>query len=231
MEEGDNVLCVVESVQGTTVFVRIESGGSGTIVVSEIAPGRIRNLRDYVVPGKKIVCKVLRINENNVHLSLRRVSNKEKQEVLEKYEREKSSINILKSLVKENADSVINEIKKESSSIYEFLVKAKDNIKLLEKYVGKDAEKIVKILKDKKEKEVEIKKEFLLSSDLPNGMTLIRNIVYPHRENIIYLAAGRFVIKIKSGDYKTANQEMSKILQNIEAKSKEAKLKFEIKEK
>ena len=86
IEEGLAVLCTVTKIIGTTVFVKIEDNGEGTIMTSEIAPGRIRNLRDYVVPNKKIVCKILSIdNSNNIHLSLRRVSAKERKEVLEQY--------------------------------------------------------------------------------------------------------------------------------------------------
>jgi len=62
LEEGDLVLCTVEKIVGTIVFVNIDGEKKqGSIVLSEIAPGRIRNLRDYVVPKKKIVCKILRI--------------------------------------------------------------------------------------------------------------------------------------------------------------------------
>ena len=91
LEVGDIVLCTVDKIVGTTVFVKIEGDGEGSIVVSEIAPGRIRNLRDYVVPKKKIVCKVLRISEKNVELSLRRVSLKEKKERMEQLKQEKSN--------------------------------------------------------------------------------------------------------------------------------------------
>ena len=92
LEEGDNVLCTVKRISGTTVFAHIEDDGEGTIITSEIAPGRIRNLREYVVPGKKIVCKVLSIDKSgNIHLSLRRVSDKEKREVLDREKKEKSS--------------------------------------------------------------------------------------------------------------------------------------------
>ena len=73
LEEGEIVLCTVDKIIGTTVFVKIEGNGEGTITTSEIAPGRIRNLRDYVSPGRKIVCKVLRVDVNKISLSLRRV--------------------------------------------------------------------------------------------------------------------------------------------------------------
>ena len=61
LEVGDIVLCTVDRIVGTIVFVKIDGDGEGSIILSEIAPGRIRNLREYVVPKKKIVCKVLRI--------------------------------------------------------------------------------------------------------------------------------------------------------------------------
>ena len=71
LDEGEIVLCTVDKIVGTTVFVKIYDEVDGTIVTSEIAPGRIRNLRNYVVPGKRIVCKILRISGNRVNLSLR----------------------------------------------------------------------------------------------------------------------------------------------------------------
>lgn len=84
IEIGDILICAVEKIAGTTVFVEIEgSDKRGTIILSEIAAGRIRNLRDYVVPKKTIVCKVLRVSKDHVELSLRRVKEKEKKEILE----------------------------------------------------------------------------------------------------------------------------------------------------
>jgi len=228
LKEDDLVLCVVERVSGTTVFVKLEDKREGIIVTSEIAPGRIRNLRDYVIPGKRIVCKILKIDKNNVNLSLRRVSDKEKREVMEKYEREKNSLSILKSVVK-NAEEIAEKIKKQES-LYDFLQSCKENSKKLQEYFTKEeTEKILKILQEKREKQVEIKKEFFLSSSSPQGITLIKRILMPYKEKMNYLAAGRFVIKIKSQDYKKANSESIKILQEIQEKAKKENCKFEAK--
>ena len=47
LEEGQLVLCTVTKIVGTIVFVRIEDTNfEGTITFPEIAPGRIRNIRD-----------------------------------------------------------------------------------------------------------------------------------------------------------------------------------------
>ena len=93
LEVGDVVLCTVDRIVGTIVFVKIDGKREGSIILSEIAPGRIRNLRDYVVPKKKIICKILRITGDRIHLSLRRVTPKEQKEIREQYKSEKSAPN------------------------------------------------------------------------------------------------------------------------------------------
>ena len=120
-EQGDVVLCTVDRILGTTVFVKIdESDREGSIILSEIAPGRIRNLRDYAVPKKTIVCKILRISGENINLSLRRVTPKEKKQVLEQHKLEKSYLNILKSVLKEKTAETVNKIKK-TQKLYDLL--------------------------------------------------------------------------------------------------------------
>ena len=231
LKEGNLVLCTVDRIVKTTVFVKIEGNGEGTIVVSEIAPGRIRNLRDYVVPGKKIVCKILKIDRGNINLSLRRVSPKEHKEVMGINERERNSLSILRSVLKEKAELVAEKMKEESS-LYEFLQNCKVSPENLEKYMPKaDAEKVCKILQEKKEKQIEVKKEFKLSSKKPDGIKIIKSTLDFCKGNceISYLAAGRYVIKIKSQDYKKANQEINNSLEIIEKQAKEKKAEFEVK--
>src|SRR3972149_11951022 len=133
LEAGDVVLCTVDRIVGTTVFVNIEGDGEGSIVVSEIAPGRIRNLRDYVVPKKKIVCKILRISPNgNVELSLRRVTPKEKKEILGKEQQEKSYASIVKNISGEKAAEILKKISADEE-ISSFFGEARENPKKLEK--------------------------------------------------------------------------------------------------
>jgi len=230
LEEGDVVLCTVDRITKTTVFVNIEGNGEGTIITSEIAPGRIRNIRDYVIPGKKIVCKVLEINDSgNIHLSLRRVSEKEKKEVMGEYKREKTATAIIKSVI--NKQELIEKIKKEHKSLNSFLENCKKDYSLLKKYFPEEiCEKIKKIIEKRGGKEVEIKKEFSLYSKESNGITIIKDILKNYKDNITYLAAGKFVLKIKAENYKKANQEIEKMLKDIEEKVS-GKAKFEVKEK
>ena len=140
LEVGDIVLCTVDRIVGTNVFVKIHAGTKeieGCIVTSEIAPGRIRNIRDYVVPKKKIVCKILRISGDRIDLSLRRVTQKEQKEIKEQDNQEKSYESILKSVLGEKSGEIMEKIQKRDS-IYNFLQNAKENAKELESLVGRE---------------------------------------------------------------------------------------------
>ena len=151
IKQDDFVLCTVTKIEGTTVFVTIENEGPGTLVFSEIAAGRIRNIREYVVPNKRIVCKVLKISSGNIELSLRRVTGKERDEVMEKYKKEKTFQSLLKNAVKE-PESVIKKIK-EKYDLSDFIDKLKENPEIASEFLKKDElDKISKVLSEKKDK-------------------------------------------------------------------------------
>jgi translation initiation factor 2 alpha subunit (eIF-2alpha) len=229
VEEGQNVLCTVEKIEGTTVFVKIEGDGEGTIMTSEVASGRIRNLRDYVVPQKKIVCKILKIEKGNIYLSLRRVSAKEKKEILEKYEKERSSFSMIKSAVGEKAQEIADKIKSKNS-LYDFLIEAKENPIILSEFFEKsEAERLIKILNEKKEKKRIVKKQFLLQCNLPDGITRIKRILTINQKDIkiLYISASKFSLEVTSNDYKNANNVIKTILAEISEKAKKENCKFE----
>ena len=230
LEEGDVVLCTVEKMVGTVVFVRIEDDREASIIMSEIAPGRIRNIRDYVVPKKKIVCKVLRIRNGNIDLSLRRVTQKEKKEVLEKEKQEKSYVSILKSVLKEKTDEIVREILKQDN-LFPFLEEAKENPKNLEKIAGKtNAEKILEILKTQKQKKAIIKKEFTLTSTEPDGLNTIKEILGNAKDiEIKYISAGNYSIKKESEDAKSADTQIKDFLSKVEKTAKQKNMIFSVK--
>lgn len=232
LEVGDVILCTVDRIVGTVVFVKLEDQREGSIILSEIAPGRIRNLRDYVVPKKKIVCKVLRIDNDRIDLSLRRVTQKEKKEVMEQSQREKSYENILKSILKEKADKLIEEISSQEG-VYSFLQKAKNDSADLEKKVGKeDSKRVLEILTSQKEKKSVIKKEVNLTSTEPNGLELIKkNLGKMKDAEALYISAGRYLIKTEAGDPKTADNKIKEIIETIEENIKGSKIEFKFKGK
>ena len=232
-EEGDIVLCTVEKIEGTIVFVKIKGNGEGSIITSEIAPGRIRNLRNYVVPKKKIVCKVLRISSvGNVHLSLRRVTQKERKEILEEQKKEKSYISVLKSILGEKAEEVIGKIT-EKETLFEFFNEVKENPKELEKIVNKeDAIKIINILKKEKQKKRTAKREIALTTIKPNGLELIKEIFRKIKgAEIKYISGGKYSAKIESENPKIADNKLKEALNLIEKEAKNKEMEFGIKGK
>ena len=238
LEEGDVVLCTVDRIIGTVIFVKIHSDSNGkeaegSIVMSEIAPGRIRNIRDYVVPKKKIACKVLRIAKNgHIDLSLRRVTKKESKEVKKKSEDEQSYVKILKSMLKDNADGVLEKIR-EKGNVYDFLEEAKKDSGELEKIAGKEnSQKILDILKSQKKKKAFVKKGIQLSSMNPDGINDIKQVFYGIKNaKIKYISGGRYTIETEADDMKVADNELRKILDEIEKKAKNKKIFFSIKER
>ena len=233
LEEGDIVLCTVDRIVGTTVFVNIEGEDSeGSIITAEIAPGRIRNLRDYVIPKKKIVCKILRVQGKNIELSLRRVTSKEKKQVIDEYQQERSCASILRSVLGDKADNAIKEICK-ADKLSEFLEQSKENEKELEKLVGhENAKKILGILRTEKKKKAVVKKEFGLRTAKSNGLILIKELLEKIKDaEIKYLAAGKYSISTESTDLKKADQKLQEIIRELEKQAKHLGVEFSVKER
>lgn len=231
-QENEIVLCTVEKIESNTVFVHVdETGQKGTIVISEIAPGRIRNIRDYVVPNKKIVCKVLRVSGDHLNLSLRRVSGKERDEIMNKWKADLTIKSAFKKILGASALEIEEKILKEFPSLPEFVEKTRDNPQLVEKYIPKEFQSAVKTLTEKKKKEIEVKKIISLKCfDEPDGVIRIKKILLSKNQHadILYLAAGKFQLSLKAEDYKTANHIIDSLISEIEQASKKEKCEFSL---
>ena len=71
-EEGEIVLCTVKKILYHSIFATIDEYETleGMLHISEVSPGRIRNIRDFVKEGKQIVCKVLKVDKVKGHIDL-----------------------------------------------------------------------------------------------------------------------------------------------------------------
>ena len=232
LEEDDIVLCTVKRIEGTTVFLYIEDGGEGAMSFSEVSPGRIRNIRDFVAPNKKVVCKVLRLKNGHPELSLRRVTSKERDEVLEIYEKEKILTNMIKPLFQDKTPEIIKKIK-EKYDPSDFLEEARENPQIIKNFVtGKQASELEKIFASTKpEKEKSVKKEIKISSLSESGLYDIKNTLDVSKANISYLGSSKFLISVKAKNYKEANATLEKIIEQIKNNAKKYNVKFEVKEK
>lgn len=232
-KEDEIVLCTVKSIVGTAVFVKIEKyNKEGTIVTSEIAPGRIRNLRDYVIPGKKIVCKILRVDEETGHidLSLRRVSQKDRTAVLEIYEKEKNALAILKIVRKEKYEEIAEKIKEKFGNLYDFMYKSEETEFGKVGFNEEEIKKLNKILKEKKEKKIEVKMKLEISNEASNGITIIKEVLSGIKDiDIRYISAPHYLIALTGKNYKEANKMLEEASNKIIELAKEKGCKIEIK--
>ncbi|MFA4960796.1 MAG: hypothetical protein WC548_03985 [Candidatus Pacearchaeota archaeon] len=229
MEEGDLVLATVENVTNTVTSVTLENGQEGTLVSSEIAPGRIKHMRQYVVPNKKIVCKILGMSGGRIQLSLRRVTSKEKKEVLEKYKQEQALNVAFKQLFKEESDNIKEKILKDFQNLQLFVEKVKESESLIKKYIPKEKEDAIKKILDKKKKSHELKFDIKIKCLEEDGLSRIKKIFDLKNEKISvnYISAGNFKLKLLVEDFKEGKKKMTEIIQELGKRAKESKCEFE----
>lgn len=233
-KEEELLLCVVEKIENDLVIVKtLKEGIKGIITYPEIAPGRIKNIREYVVPNKIIVCKVLEVFPDHLNLSLRRVTTKEKNEILEKYKKEKDYENALKSLLKEKSQTIIEKIKKDFNELTNFFQKAESDKKIIENYIPPELKSEFEKILLKKKKNAEIKKIINLSCLSEGGIERIKKVLNFEKENISikYLAAGKFLLTITSEDFKKAEAILRELEKELEKKAKKENCEFSISEK
>ncbi len=230
--EGDLVLCTVDKVSNTVTSVFLADGMKGTIVSSEIASGRIKFMRAYVVPNKKIVCKILSVRGESLNLSLRRVSAKEKNEVIKEYRQKLAMTVAFKNILGEDYESVREKILNNYSDFSEFIEASREDKEIFPKYLSDKYIEQMKRVLDKKQKQVEV--EYLVSVKCleSDGVKKIKDIFEFKDEKIKvnYLSAGNFSLKYLTDGFKSGKQEMGVILEGMREKAKEYNCEFEYRE-
>lgn len=232
-EEGELVLCTVTSVQYNSVFCKLdEYGKTGMIHISEVSPGRIRNIRDYVVEGKKIVCAVLRINEEKGHidLSLRRVSDnlrRQKNALIKQELKAEKVIENLATELKEDQEKLYETIAKPILQEYEYVHMAfQEHVddehdlrtfpipkKILDALVARVEEKI-------KPQSVTITGRLTVETYAPDGIDAVRaaleaGLATNKQVAIHYLGSGAYKLDVTADDYKEAEQRLDAAVRAI----------------
>lgn len=226
-EEDELVLCTVTNVFHNGVFVDAdEYGRSGMIHISEVSPGRIRNMRDFVEEGKKIVCKVLRVDKEKGHidLSLRRVNERQKKEKVNEIKQEQKAEKIMEFAAKK----LSRDIKQFYNDVSQKILEKYGLINLCFEDIVKGNTSFEKLGIDKaisdvltecvrermKPTEVFVEKQLMLKSYLPDGVDIIKGALkealYKDDITILYEGAGRYKVKVKSGEYKDAEKILEK---------------------
>lgn len=233
-EEDELVLCTISKVQFHSVFCDLDEykNQSGMIHISEVSPGRIRNIRDYVKEGKKVVCLILRVDleKGHIDLSLRRVNESQKRRKLDSIKQEQKAEKIIELLaqdLKKPLPEVYKQIADKILEEYDMMHLAFDEVVEADldlKSLGLEkslAEKLTVIIHDKiKPKEVEVSGDFKLSTYAENGLEIVKTALMNAEKvsanvDIKYEGGGKYSIKIKAKEYKEAEAILKKAKEEV----------------
>ncbi len=248
-EESEIVLCTVTSVRYNSVFVNLnEYDHSGMIHISEISPGRIRNINDYVKEGKVIICKVLRIDKEKgyIDLSLRRVNEGQRRAKVNEIKKEQKAEKIIEFVakkLKKDIKDVYKEISDKVLQKYDLLYPCFEDVsekKTNLEEIGipkKLAEELKEVIKQKiKPIEVSVKGNIKLVSYAPDGVEIIKDAIKKGMDKnikILYVGGGKYSIRVKASDYKAAEKILKDSTEAIiqYAEKNDVKASFEREEK
>ena len=232
--EGELVLGTVEKISNNVCFVTLPCGTRGTIISSEIAPGRIKLMRAHVVPNKKIVCKILKVTKDHINLSLRRVGLKDRKEVMERYKQEQARKAGFKQILGDNLEKIQKKILEDFCDLTEFLDKSRKNPKIIKDYIPEKNLDQIKRLSEKKKKQIELRYILNLKCLEGDGVSRIKKLLgsLDSKEiKINYLSAGVFDLRLLAEEFKIAKHKMVAILEKLEKSAKGLECEFSFKEK
>ncbi len=229
-EESEIVMCTVTNIQYSSVFVRINDYNiSGMIHISEIAAGRIRNIRDYVKEGKVVVCKVLRVHKGRGHvdLSLRRVTESQRRAKVNEVKLEQKAESIIEYVAKQNNidvkklyDEIAKPILKEYEYVHHAFEDAVSGLFDLKKIIKdqKIAQQITELVNQRfKPQKIEISGTLELSTYDGNGLEIVKSALNKAKQindvSIIYLGGGKYKISVKDFEYKDAEPKLKKAVE------------------
>src|SRR3989344_4847496 len=217
------------------------------IHISEISPGRIRNLREFVKEGKTIVCTVLNIDlqKGHIDLSLRRVNTSQRVQKLTEFKQEEKAEKFLEIVGKDlNLDlkSMYEKIGKKAieqyGSLYLFFQNIVANKDLIRDICDDEklGENIYNFIKDKiKPVEVIISGVLKTISYDDEGINIIKKTLEKAEKEdgvrITYLGAPKYKIDVKAKDYKSAENTLKKVLNEITKDFEKYKCEFECERK
>jgi translation initiation factor 2 subunit 1 len=236
-ETGDLVMATVENVTDFGAYVKLdEFKKRGLLHVSEISSSWIRNIRDFVREGQKLVLKVLRVDQEKGHvdLSLRRVTKREKIEKTMAWKKERKAEALMRD-VSEKTGLSLEEIYEKAGTpmenefgLYEGFERAvKDGYESLVK-IGIPEEIAKAILEVGTERihvpMVKVKGTVELRCAKPNGVKIIKDSFTNAKKTeklgnskirFYVIAAPKYSVEVLAEDYKRAEEAFQRVAQNV----------------
>ncbi|MCX8172679.1 MAG: translation initiation factor IF-2 subunit alpha [Archaeoglobaceae archaeon] len=231
---GEIVVGTVTRVLDFGAFVSLDEyeNKEGMVHISEVASGWIKDIREHVKKGQKVVCKVLNVNPKRGHidLSIKDVNERQKREKLQQWKNEMASFKWLElanekvKLDKEELIKLGRKLLKEYDSIYSaFEEAAFGGYENLVKIVGEGfAKAMAEIAKENiKPKKVKIRGVFEVKFYQSDGVERLKKVFSDVKSSdnvkieISYIGAPRYRLVVEAEDYKSAENALKKIVENV----------------
>jgi translation initiation factor 2 subunit 1 len=236
-EVGDLVMATVESVTDYGAYAKLdEYNKKGLLHISEISSSWIRNIRNFVREGQKVVLKVLRVNveKGHIDLSLRRVTKREKIEKVMSWKRERKAEALLRSVAEKTALSPEEVYEKAGTLIekeyglYEGFEKVvKEGVEALTK-INVPQELATVIAEVARERiripMVKVKGIVELRCMKPNGVKIVKQAFLNAKKTersrdaklrFYVVAAPKYRIEVLAENYKHAEAALQRVAENV----------------
>ena len=236
-EIGDLIIATIETVTDYGAYAKLdEYNKRGLLHVSEISSSWIRNIRDFVREGQKMVLKVLRVDSEKGHidLSLRRVNKRERIEKVMSWKKERKAEALLKG-VAEKVGLPVEEVYQKAGTLIEekfalydgFEKAAIEGPEALTKIGVPEnlAKAFAEVAKERIHvKLVKVKGTLEIRCLKPNGVTIIRDaFLNAEKEEktedsdvrFYVMAAPRYSVEVLAANYKRAEEVLQKVTQAV----------------
>jgi translation initiation factor 2 subunit 1 len=236
-EVGDLIIATVDEVTDFGAYVKLdEYDKKGLLHISEISSSWIRNIRDFIREGQKVVLKVLRVDveKGHIDLSLRRVTKRERIEKIMLWKTERKAETLLRSLAEKTGLSLEEVYEKAGApmekeyGLYEGFEKAvKDGEESLTKIgIPEDlATVIVEIAKERMHVPmVKVKGVVELRTTNPEGVKIIKEAFLSAKKaekskeaklRFYVIAAPKYCIEVMAENYKNAEAVLQRVSENL----------------
>lgn len=229
------ILGTVKDINPYSVFISLDEypGKMGMIHVSELARKWVRDVRDWVKKGEKIVCLVLRVDRERGHiaLSLKRVADNQKNRRLQAWKRDEKGEKLLKIMAKEKGmdlDKAYEEIGfeiqenfKDMLEVFELVLKKGEDYIESRGVPDKWIKDIFKIAQEKITiPEIKMEEDLEIRSFAPDGVKKIKQILATVSKSngvsVKYVSAPKYSISIVTKDPKEGERILRKSLEEIQ---------------
>jgi translation initiation factor 2 subunit 1 len=236
-EIGDLVIATIETVTDYGAYAKLdEYNKRGLLHVSEISSSWIRNIRDFVREGQKVVLKVLRVDleKGHIDLSLRRVTKRERIEKILSWKKERKAEALLRG-VAEKVGMSSNEVYEKAGALIEEKYGLYDGFEkaviegsdvLTKIGVPEDlAKAFVEVASERIHvKMVKIKGTLEIRCPKPNGVKIIKDAFSNAKKaektkdgNVRFyvIASPKYSVEVLAENYKRAEEVLQKVAQAV----------------